>query len=161
MFQFCNHIALQATQDNLLSIVDQPAENEFMLELSDIYRDNRSGIALGAMVGSDLLKCEATRNGTYSMTMPVVTWIKDGKNLTSTIGFSSFLEITDFTESDAGVYQCVFTDTDAEAEVITTIPYRLDTGLTLMYCACTIHYIPPYSCILGIRSSLTNLFPSL
>ena len=132
LFLFCNYIALQATQDNLLSIVKQPADNEFALEGLESYRDNRSGIALGAMVGSDLLKCEATRSGTYSMSMPVVTWIKDGKNLTSTIGFSSVLEITDFTESDAGVYQCVFTDTDAEAEVITTIPYRLDTGLLLM-----------------------------
>ena len=31
--------------------------------------------------------------------------------------------------SDAGVYQCIFKDTDSTREVVTSIPMRLDTGL--------------------------------
>ena len=38
---------------------------------------------------------------------------------------SSELQISSFALSDAGVYQCMFTE---GAEVITTIPLRLDTG---------------------------------
>ena len=38
---------------------------------------------------------------------------------------SSELEIAHFSLSDAGVYQCIFTD---DVEVITTTPLRLDAG---------------------------------
>ena len=40
----------------------------------------------------------------------------------------SELQISNFGLSDAGVYQCIFTDVDSDSEVITTIPLRLDTG---------------------------------
>ena len=98
-----------------------------MFEFSTLNRDNRSGVELGSMVGSDLLTCEVMRSGA-STPVPIVSWIKNGELVANTSGFSSSLEITSFAASDAGVYQCIFTDTDANAEVITTVPYRLDTG---------------------------------
>ena len=60
-----------------------------------------------------------------------VQWLKDGLpavrtptntngNLTSTLYFT-------FAPSDAGVYQCVFTDTSS-SEIFVTVPTRLDTG---------------------------------
>ena len=42
---------------------------------------------------------------------------------------TSSLTITNFGLPDAGVYQCVFTDDSDGGEVITSIPYRLDTGM--------------------------------
>ena len=41
---------------------------------------------------------------------------------------ASDLQITNFGLSDAGAYQCIFTDVDSDAEVITTKALRLDTG---------------------------------
>ena len=58
----------------------------------------------------------------------MVSWIRNGELISNSSGFSSSLEIIDFTIYDAGVYQCVFIDTDASAEIVTTVPYRLDTG---------------------------------
>ena len=98
-----------------------------MYETSTLNRDNRSGVALGSIVGSNLLTCEVMRSGA-STPVPIVSWIKNGELVANTSGFSSSLEITDFAASDAGVYQCVFTNTDGNAEIITTAPYRLDTG---------------------------------
>ena len=48
--------------------------------------------------------------------------------------FTSSLNITDFAASDAGMYQCIFTDTDTTKEVVTSIPLRLDTGLCNVCC---------------------------
>eukprot|EP00731_Ephydatia_muelleri_P008978 Em0004g1316a len=72
-------------------------------------------------------------------------WLKDGTQLfgddvrvvintsNSTIGTSnrtvSFVRIFNFSQSDAGVYQCVFYDTPSQGgEVVTTRPYKVDTG---------------------------------
>ena len=72
-------------------------------------------------------------------------WLKDGTQLfgdgvrvainttNSTIGTAnqtvSFVRIFNFSQSDAGVYQCVFYDTPSQGgEVITTRPYKVDTG---------------------------------
>ena len=107
-----------------LSISDEPALNEAMFESSTLNRDNRSGIALGSAVGSDLLNCEALP----SESMPTVSWIRNGHLVKNTNGYSSSLEITNFALSDAGVYQCIFTNTNTNGEIITTVPYRLDTG---------------------------------
>ena len=42
----------------------------------------------------------------------------------------SFVRIFNFSQSDAGVYQCVFYDTPSQGgEVITTRPYKVDTGM--------------------------------
>lgn len=98
-----------------------------MFESSNLDRDNRSGIALTSTVGSDLLTCEVRSSETLT-SVPIVSWIKNGELVANSSGFTSSLEITNFAASDAGVYQCIFTDTDANAEIITTAPYRLDTG---------------------------------
>ena len=73
---------------------------------------------------------------------PNVTWFKDGRQLNNSEGGaviittvqsnSSFPEtnsdvsISNFTQSDAGIYQCVFF---TSTEVLASIPLRLDTGL--------------------------------
>ena len=71
-----------------------------------------------------------------------VVWIKDGETvedgeniIISPISMaangevSSTLQIASFQESNAGVYQCIFTgDSSSDGEIITTIPLRLDTG---------------------------------
>ena len=114
-----------------LSISDEPAFNEVMFESSTLNRDNRSGIALGSTVGSDLLNCEALLFESTNLTsesMLTVSWIRNGYLVKNTSSFSSSLEITDFALSDAGVYQCIFTNTNTNGEIITTVPYRLDTG---------------------------------
>ena len=65
-----------------------------------------------------------------------MVWVRNGEQLvnggnititeeTVLSSQSSELQISNFAVSDAGVYQCIFTE---GAEVITTIPLRLDTG---------------------------------
>ena len=62
---------------------------------------------------------------------PTVTWLRDGVPVSDTPtnaargdgGLGTTLSML----SDAGVYQCVFTDT-ARSEVFVVDPIRLDTG---------------------------------
>ena len=63
-----------------------------------------------------------------------VQWLKDGlpavRTPTNTPGTNGRLTSTlsfTFAASDAGVYQCVFTDTSS-SEIFVTVPTRLDTG---------------------------------
>ena len=71
---------------------------------------------------------------TMDYTVPQVQWLKDGlpavrtpTNTTGTNGrLTSTLSFT-FAASDAGVYQCVFTDT-SRSEIFATVPTRQDTG---------------------------------
>ena len=79
-------------------------------------------------------------DGTTAYTAPQqVQWLKDGlpavrtpTNTTGTNGrLTSTLSFT-FAASDAGVYQCVFTDTSS-SEIFVTVPTRLDTGEYEMY----------------------------
>ena len=74
--------------------------------------------------------------GEGSSNPPSVVWVRNGEqvvnggNITITETMpgqqtSSELKITNFALSDAGVYQCIFTE---GAEVITTTPLRLDSG---------------------------------
>ena len=88
--------------------------------------DNRTGIAIDSSVERGLLRCSVMSNGTSSIS--VVSWIRDGVLIRSSTGFDSSLSITRFAATDAGVYQCIFMDTGNSSKIITTIPYRLDTG---------------------------------
>ena len=95
---------------------------------SDMFPDNR-------IVGSNnsALRCV----GTGSSSPPSVVWVRNGEQVVNGGNINimegtpggqqrtSELKITNFGLSDAGVYQCIFTE---GAEVITTIPLRLDTG---------------------------------
>ena len=78
-------------------------------------------------------------------------WLKDGTqlsgdgvrvvvtttNTTTNMGSNrtaSFVRIFNFSQSDAGVYQCVFYDTPSQGgEVITTKPYKVDTGMNIVF----------------------------
>ena len=112
---------------------------------SDGFPDNRLAVSVD---GSQTLSCV----GTGSSSPPSVVWVKNGEqvvnggNITITEGTRSFtqetnseLQITNFALSDAGVYQCIFTE---GAEVITTTPLRLDTGWY-------IHFKKPCTCRLN------------
>ena len=59
------------------------------------------------------------KNGTPTRATPTNTLVGSNGRLSTTLSFS-------FQESDAGVYQCVFTGNNSELFV--TIPIRLDTG---------------------------------
>ena len=98
---------------------------------NDGFPDNRLAVTIGS---TQVLSCA----GTGSSSPPSVVWVRngeqvvDGGNITITEETNSFsrqtnsgLMITNFDSSDAGVYQCIFTE---NAEVFTTIPMRLDTG---------------------------------
>ena len=103
-----------------------------------IFIDNRVGIQSGMEVNSSLLLCQARHMGTSTST-PTVSWTVDGRVVSTsncTNCFTSSLSITNFAASDAGVYQCIFTDTDAAEEVVTSIPLRLDTGLCIFWFGC-------------------------
>ena len=98
---------------------------------SDGFPDNRVAVTVG---NNQVLSCV----GSGSSSPPSVVWVRNGEQvvnggrITITEGTNSFsqlrssnLQITNFGLSDAGVYQCIFTE---GAEVITTTPLRLDTG---------------------------------
>ena len=112
-----------AASTNTLTVTN-PTDN-------DGFPDNRLAVSVD---GSETLRCA----GTGSSSPPSVVWVRngeqvvDGGNITIVEGTNSFtrqtnseLKITNFVLSDAGVYQCIFTE---GAEVITTTPLRLDTG---------------------------------
>ena len=93
--------------------------------------DNRIAVTEG---NTQVLRCV----GSGSSSPPSMGWVRNGEqvvngsNITITEVANSFnrqrnsaLQITNFALSDAGVYQCIFTE---GAEVMTTTPLRLDTG---------------------------------
>ena len=120
-------------------------------ELSNNYTTDQTSVPLGSSnISSNggFLRCSAEQSASSSLTAPSMMWLKDGTQLfgdgvrvainttNSTIGTSirtvSFVRIFKFSQSDAGVYQCVFYDTPSQgAEVITTRPYKVDTGAVL------------------------------
>ena len=116
--------------------------------------DNRTAIRLGGTIdqvnansGTRVLRCIG---GHVKMAplAPSVVWVRNGEQVVadgskiviteSTVAggqrMQSDLRISNFSLSDAGVYQCIFTDVDSDREVITTIPLRLDTGWLKIVC---------------------------
>ena len=135
-------VASDSTPDGTLMIVSGPSDNE-PVDIAAILNDNRTGIALGGTVFSSLLTCIAGHqgDGVMNYSPPSVVWVRNGQPVddtdsrititptTMTNGqLTSSLTTTNFALSDAGVYQCIFTDSDGDTELITTLPYRLDTG---------------------------------
>jgi len=126
-----------------LNVVTDPADSD-----NDVFPvDNRTAVTLGNTVGPPLLRCVGGHEGDEglgsSFSPPSVVWVRNGEQVVDdgriTITESvipiigserraSNLQISAFGVSDAGVYQCIFTDVDNDAEVITTTPLRLDTG---------------------------------
>ena len=114
---------LSAATTSTLTIRTDPAA-------SDNDGDNRTAVPLG---NSPTLRCV----GEGSSSPPPVVWVRNGEQVVASSRItitetmpsgqqrSSELKITNFALSDAGVYQCIFTE---GAEVITTTPLRLDTG---------------------------------
>ena len=98
------------------------------------FIDNRTGIQSGITFDSILLLCQARHMGA-STSIPNVSWTINGRVVSTsncTNCFTTFLNISNFAASDAGVYQCIFTDTDATGEVVTSKPMRLNTGLYIV-----------------------------
>ncbi|KAL5497277.1 hypothetical protein EMCRGX_G013725 [Ephydatia muelleri] len=113
---------------------------------------DRTSVPLGSSDTSSngsFLRCSAEQPASSSLTAPSIKWLKDGTQLfgdgvrvvisttNSTFVTSnrtskravSFVRIFNFSQSDAGVYQCVFYDTPSQGgEVVTTRPYKVDTG---------------------------------
>ncbi len=134
---------MSSTTAGTLMLTNQPSLNE-PVDLSSSLNDNRTGIALGGTVDGSLLICIAGHQGDGVMNYPApsVVWMRNRQivddtdsqiTITSTTMsngqvFSS-LTITNFGLPDAGVYQCVFTDDSDGGEVITSIPYQLDSGM--------------------------------
>ena len=118
-------------------------------ELNNIIGSVRTSVPLGSSnisSNGSFLRCSAQQPGSSSLTAPSMIWLKDGTQLSSdgvrvvitttnsTVGTSnrttSFVRIFNFSQSDAGVYQCVFYDTPSQGgEVITTRPYKVDRGM--------------------------------
>ena len=115
-----------AASTNTLTVVTHPTDSD-----NDGFPDNRIAVSVGS---NQVLSCV----GSGSSSPPSVVWVRNGEQVVNggriiiTEGTNSFnqqrssdLQITTFSLSDAGVYQCIFTE---GAEVITTTPLRLDTG---------------------------------
>ena len=135
---------------NTLTVVTDPVANEITFE-NVIPLDNRTAVPLGSTinpVGTEdrdkLLRCVSGHVGDQDsggFKPPSVVWVRNGEQVVpssrhtiidSTVfsdqRMQSEVQISNFSLSDAGVYQCIFTDADSDTEVITTTPLRLDTG---------------------------------
>ena len=147
-------VAVYSSFNGTLVLTNQPSENEpivFLFGLVPLPNDNRTGIALnvdtplGESSTDPLLTCTTGHidDGLNYYSPPSVVWVRNGQAVDDTDSrftlnsttmangqVTSSLTITNFTAGDAGVYQCVFTDysNGGDTEVITSIPYQLDTG---------------------------------
>ena len=117
-----------AASINTLTVVTNPAD-------SDGFPDNRVAVTVGS---NQVLRC----TGSGSSSSPSVVWVRNGEQVVNggriaitegTTPFnqrrSSELRVSNFSLSNAGVYQCIFTE---GAEAITTTPLRLDTGWCIL-----------------------------
>ena len=100
-----------------------------------VFFQNRTGYRSGIDTAAIQYDVGHVGDDTMTFTPPTVTWLRDGVPVsdtpTNTAGGNGNLSTTlsfMFEESDAGVYQCVFTDT-ARSEVFVVHPIRLDTHL--------------------------------
>ena len=121
-----------------------------ILNASGFYSDDRTYVPLGSPssgANGSFLRCSAEQPGSLQIAAaPSIKWLKDGVQLygdgvrvvintsISIVATSnrtvSFVRIFNFSQSDAGVYQCVFYDTPSQGgEVVTTRPYKVDTGM--------------------------------
>ena len=118
-----------ASGDAVLTIDTQPSDNEANYEVGFFFRrDYRTGIPSGTTVDNTLLMCDARRGGTSTTPDPTVQWIRNGELINNSTGLMTSVTIDSFSQSDVGEYQCIYTDSDNDAEVLTSIPYRLQTG---------------------------------
>ena len=106
-----------------LAVTRHPTENE------GTFIDNRTGIELGSGIS---INC-AAETSNYALSIQIL-WIRDGKTIDNdsshhiyTTNLTSSLDIINFKNADAGVYQCVF-NAGTDLELTTTIPFRLQTG---------------------------------
>ena len=125
-----------------LIVVTDPVHSD-----SDVFNvDNRTAVTLGSTVGPPLLRCVGGHmgdTGPGSFSPPLLVWVRNGEQvvddgritITESVVFggrrrSSDLQISNFSTSDTGVYQCIFSDVhvDIDTEVITSTPLRLDAG---------------------------------
>eukprot|EP00731_Ephydatia_muelleri_P008931 Em0004g1269a len=136
------------SQPLLLSAINGTNVLKIARELSNNYTADRTSVPLGSSnisSNAGFLRCSAEQPASSSLTAPSMMWLKDGTQLFSDgvsvvinttnplIGTSNrtvnFVRIFNFSQSDAGVYQRVFYDTPSQGgEVITTRPYKVDTG---------------------------------
>ena len=124
-----NVYAALASGDTVLTFNTQPSDNEQSYEGSFFFRrDYRTGIPSGTIVDDTLLMCDVRRVGMSTSPDPTVQWIKNGELIINSTGLITSLTIDSFSQSDVGEYQCIYTDSDSDAEVLTSIPYRLQTG---------------------------------
>ena len=137
-------------------LTDQPSLNE-PVDLFAILNDNRTGITLGDTVDGSLLTCTVGHQGDEMMNYPLpsVVWVRNGQVVDDTESRITIttstpttngqvnisLAITDFGLTDVGVYQCVVTDDSDGGEVITSIPYQLDTGALQLFILKTLMHI--------------------
>ena len=157
--------AFSSTGTGTLVLGQQPIDNERTTVNNgatdvSLLRDNRTAVSLGETIdlsstpdADKLLRCVAghQNDDTMNFSPSTVVWIKDGEtvedggSITITTSMavngevSSTLQIASFQESNAGVYQCIFTDdSSSDGEIITTIPLRLDTGIArIIHCSST------------------------
>ena len=148
--------AFSAAVSGTLVFRQQPTDNERTTFNNGatpdvpLLRDNRTAVSLGETIdptstldSDKLLRCVAghQNDNMTNFSPSTVVWIKDGETVedggNTTIStsmaangeVSSSLQIASFQESNAGVYQCIFTDdSSSDGEIITTIQLRLDTG---------------------------------
>ena len=119
-----------ASTNTTLTVVTHPTDSD------SFPVDNHTAVTIG---NTQVLRCV----GSGSSSPPSIVWVRNGEQLvnggriTITEGTNSFsrqstseLTITNFALSDAGVYQCIFTE---GAEVITTTALRLDTGQYIIH----------------------------
>jgi hypothetical protein len=127
----CTHAASASTTGSLRLISSTATGGNLFIFQRDGYA-NGDAVTIHydtGFVGDDVM----------SFAPPVVTWLKDGVPVSdrpmNTVGGNGTLSTTlsfTFEESDAGVYQCVFTDT-SRSEVYVAEPIRLDTGKGSLY----------------------------
>ena len=119
-----------ATQDPL-TVLTGPVS--YSSQTNVIY-PNRTAVNTGAMVTLSFTVGHVG-DDINSYTTPTVVWLKDGSLVGSTptnmaMGTNGQLNSTlsfTFQESDAGVYQCIFSGSGSQ--MYGTIPLRLDTGM--------------------------------